>query len=127
AARALLGDVMAARGSRRAGRAGLSGEAGAAADERGRGGVVGLRHLLRIVAEHRRWVTAGIALTLAGLALGMAQPLLVQRIIESATRGPIEWGAIAVLISLALGQAVVGVMSRYVLAKTSESVVLRTR
>src|SRR5713226_9292169 len=101
--------MRAARLNRRLGRARLEDDAGSGAgDPTRRRPTAGPRQLVSVLAGHRRWVTAGIALTLAGLALGMLQPLLVQNIIESATRGPIAWATIAVLIGLSLGQAGIG-------------------
>ncbi|MDP8960440.1 MAG: ABC transporter ATP-binding protein/permease, partial [Actinomycetota bacterium] len=87
----------------------------------------GLRDVLRIVREHGSWVTAAVMLTLAGSALGLVQPLLVKKVIDSAGAGPILRSFIVLLIALFVGQALVQAVARYVLARTSEGIVLGIR
>jgi ABC-type multidrug transport system fused ATPase/permease subunit len=60
-------------------------------------------------------------------ALGMAQPLLVKQVIEAAAAEPIAWNLIILLIGLFAGQAFVQAVARYVLARTSEGIVLTVR
>ncbi len=57
---------------------------------------------------------------------GLAQPLLVKQVIDRAATGVI-WTSIAVLIALFAGQALVQATARYVLARTSEGIVLGIR
>ena len=92
-----------------------------------RGSRVGLRDLLRLMRGHGRAIAAAVTLTLAASALGVVQPLLVKEVIDSATRGPVLWNIILLLIALFVGQALVQAVGRYVLARTSEGVVLGIR
>ena len=85
-----------------------------------------VRDVWHIVRAHRRWITVAVALTLTGSALGLAQPLLVKQVIDLAATG-IAWTSIAVLIALFAGQALVQAIARYVLARTSEGIVLGIR
>lgn len=87
----------------------------------------GLRDVLRIVREHHSWITAAVTLTLAASALGLVQPLLVKQVIESAGSGPIVRSTIVLLIALFVGQALIQAVVRYVLAQTSEGIVLGIR
>jgi ABC-type multidrug transport system fused ATPase/permease subunit len=85
------------------------------------------RDLLRIVRGQRRWIATAAAMTLAASALGLVQPLLVKQVIESAGAGRILWNTVVLLIALFAGQALVEAVARYVLARTSEGVVLGIR
>lgn len=86
-----------------------------------------VRDVWRIVRAHRRWITVAVALMLAGTALGLAQPLLVKQVIDSAGTGSTIWNTIVMLIALFAGQALVQAVARYVLARTSEGVILGIR
>ncbi|MBA9002906.1 ABC transporter ATP-binding protein [Thermomonospora cellulosilytica] len=83
--------------------------------------------LLSLVARHRGPVAAGAVLTLAASAFGLAQPLLVRRVIEDAGTGRTAWGALAALVALFLAQALAAGLRRYTLACTGEGVVLAVR
>ncbi|MBC2907665.1 ABC transporter ATP-binding protein [Streptomyces cupreus] len=85
------------------------------------------RDILRELRDHRRWVLLAGALTLAGSALGLAQPLLVKQVIDAAGSGGGGAALVIPLVGLFLGQALVEAAARYVLARTSESVVLGLR
>jgi ABC-type multidrug transport system fused ATPase/permease subunit len=99
-----------------------SGEQRTAGENRAR-----FRDVLGIVRGHRRWIVGAVTLTLAASALSMAQPLLVKQVIEAAGTGPIAWSIIALLIALFVGQAFVQGVAGYVLARTSEGIVLDIR
>jgi ABC-type multidrug transport system fused ATPase/permease subunit len=86
-----------------------------------------VRDIVRIVQPHRRWIAVAVALTLTASALGLAQPLLVKQVIDSAGTGPIRWQSIVGLIGLFTGQALVQAIARYVLARTGEGIVLGIR
>ncbi|CCK24676.1 putative ABC transporter ATP-binding protein [Streptomyces davaonensis JCM 4913] len=87
----------------------------------------GLRDVLRLMGPYRRWVLAACALTLAGAALGLAQPLLVRQVIDTAGTGTVSAALVGALVALFLGEAVVETAARYVLACTSERVTLGLR
>ncbi|HEV2069121.1 MAG TPA: ABC transporter ATP-binding protein [Acidimicrobiales bacterium] len=86
-----------------------------------------LRDVLRVVGGHRRAVTFAVVLSLVASALALAQPLLVKQVVDAGAAGPLPWQLVAVLILLFACQAVVQGISRYVLAKTSEGIVLHVR
>ncbi|MGP3980307.1 ABC transporter ATP-binding protein [Streptomyces sp. KR80] len=86
-----------------------------------------LRDIARVVGSRRRLVLFACGLTVTGSALALAQPLLVKRVIEAADTGSVGVALIALLIGLFIGQAVVEAGARYVLARTSESIVLGLR
>jgi ABC-type multidrug transport system fused ATPase/permease subunit len=86
-----------------------------------------LGEVLRLAVRHRGPLAVGVALTLLGSALGLAQPLLVKRVIEEAGAGRSAWGVLSALIGFFLAQAAADGLVRYVLARTGEGVVLDVR
>ncbi|MFI5783369.1 ABC transporter ATP-binding protein [Nocardia sp. NPDC051570] len=80
-------------------------------------------HLMR--GQHR-WIVLAVMLTLAGSALGLAQPLLVKHVIDGATTR-IPWTTVAGLIVLFVSQAFIEAVAQYVLARTGEGIVLGVR
>jgi ABC-type multidrug transport system fused ATPase/permease subunit len=86
-----------------------------------------LRDILAIVGEHRRWVALAVALTLAASALALVQPLLVKQVVEAAGTRAIPRSTIGLLIAVFVGQALLQAVVRYVLARTSEGIVLGVR
>lgn len=86
-----------------------------------------VRDVLRVIRPHRRWIAAAVVLSLLGSALGLAQPLLVMRVIAVAGAGPGAWLAIAVLVALFAGTTLVQAAAYYVLSRTGEGIVLRIR
>ncbi|CAL9363052.1 ABC transporter ATP-binding protein [Streptomyces sp. enrichment culture] len=87
----------------------------------------GLRDVLRLMGPYRRWVLAACALTLAGAALGLAQPLLVRQVIDGAGTGSVPAALVGALVALFAAEAAVETAARYVLARTSEQVTLGLR
>jgi ABC-type multidrug transport system fused ATPase/permease subunit len=87
----------------------------------------GWRDVLRIIHGHRRWFALGVLLTMAASVLGLVQPLLVRQIIHNAETGSTVWIWVAVLVILFVGQALVQVVVRCVLARTGEGIVLGIR
>lgn len=104
-----------------------------ATDSAGRGAgatggrLTGPREILRVLRGHRRWIAGAVTLTLIASALGLAQPLVVKRVIESSAAGAGVAGIVGLLIALFLAQAVVQTGAGYVLARTGEGVVLGVR
>ncbi|HVM00025.1 MAG TPA: ABC transporter ATP-binding protein [Egibacteraceae bacterium] len=88
---------------------------------------VGWRDILTVVRGHGRWVAAGVVLTVAASALSLVQPLVVKRLIDAAGTGPILWGLVGLLVVLFAGQALLQAATRYLLARTSEGIVVGLR
>ncbi|MDX6721456.1 MAG: hypothetical protein QOJ63_3710 [Solirubrobacteraceae bacterium] len=86
-----------------------------------------LRIVLRMVRGHTRWMLGAIALTLAGSAVTMVQPLVVKDLIDAARSGPVAWSGVALLAALFVVQAVVKTLARYLLMRTGERIVLDVR
>jgi ABC-type multidrug transport system fused ATPase/permease subunit len=86
-----------------------------------------VRDVVRIVRGHAREIALAVGLALTASGLRLAQPLAAKHLIDSAGREAISWATIALLLALFLGEAVVGGIGRYVLGRTSESIVLRVR
>ncbi|MGW4162863.1 ABC transporter ATP-binding protein [Streptomyces sp. NPDC004788] len=95
--------------------------------DRGGGRLTGPREILRVLRGHRRWIVGAVSLTVLASALGLAQPLVVRRVIESAGAGAAVAGPVALLVVLFLAQALVQAVAGYVLARTGEGVVLGIR
>ncbi|MEU0105750.1 MULTISPECIES: ABC transporter ATP-binding protein [unclassified Streptomyces] len=88
---------------------------------------VGPRDVLRLLRGHRRRVALAVLLTLGATGLGLAQPLLVRRVIESAASGSAIGPVVGLLVVFFLAQALVQGFAQYVLARTGEGVVLGVR
>ncbi|WP_251070011.1 hypothetical protein [Streptomyces sp. ISL-96] len=91
------------------------------------GRLTGPRQVLRVLRGHRRWIAGAVGLTLVASALGLAQPLVVRRVVESSGAGSGIVGSVGLLITLFLAQALVQAVAGYVLARTGEGVVLGIR
>ncbi|HCT78284.1 MAG TPA: ABC transporter ATP-binding protein [Micromonosporaceae bacterium] len=87
----------------------------------------GLRAMLPILVGHYRAVSVATALSLAALALALAQPLLVKKVVDNAATGGIRWTAVAAVLILFASQALVQTGARYLLARTGEGIVLSLR
>ncbi|WP_439653561.1 ABC transporter ATP-binding protein [Quadrisphaera setariae] len=87
----------------------------------------GLRTLLPHLRAHRRPLAAAAALSLVTAATGLAQPLLVRRVIEAVqVAAPVRAAVVAVVVVLVAG-SLVGAVQQYLLQRTAEGVVLATR
>jgi ABC-type multidrug transport system fused ATPase/permease subunit len=99
-----------------------------AGEQRGSGARdASFRDLLRIARGHGRWTALGMTLTVVALGMGMVQPLVVKRVIESAAQGPVALQAIALLIVLFVVQSIIEMAVRFALARTGEAMVLGIR
>ena len=87
----------------------------------------GLRALAPYLREHR-----GVLLSVAGLALigsagSLLQPLLVRRVLRAVqSRGPLA-SPVLLLLAVVVSVALLSALQRYLLQRTAEGVVLRTR
>ena len=86
-----------------------------------------VRDVLRVVGEHRRSIALAVVLAVAASVLALTQPLIVKQVVDAGAAGPLPWRLVALLVLLFASQAVVQGIGRYVLAKTSEGIVLHVR
>ncbi|MDN5893033.1 ABC transporter ATP-binding protein [Arthrobacter sp. AOP36-A1-22] len=85
------------------------------------------RALLGYLREHRGALVIVVALSILGAGLNLAQPLLVNRLIDSVGTGRPLAQLIWVLIVLVVGAGVVGAVQQFLLERTAEGVVLTAR
>ena len=85
------------------------------------------RQLLPYLAEHRGVLAVVVALSLAGAAASLAQPVLVSRLIEVVEGGQPPGAVLWVLIGLVVASALIGGLQHYLLQRTGTSVVLSAR
>ncbi|TJZ59057.1 ABC transporter ATP-binding protein [Streptomyces piniterrae] len=78
--------------------------------------------MFRLTAGHRSAMAVASVLTLAGSALGLAQPLLAKKIVDASAHGHIV-GPLLVLAALFVAEAVAGAAGRFVLERMGERVV----
>jgi ATP-binding cassette subfamily B protein len=86
-----------------------------------------LRQLLPYLADHRGMLAAAVALSLAGAAAMLAQPLLVSRLIDIVENGRAISATVALLIGLVVAAALLNGVQHYLLQRTGTSVVLSAR
>lgn len=79
--------------------------------------------LYRLTAGHRTAVAVATVLTLAGSALGLAQPLVARQAVDASGRGQVVWPLLALLGALFLVEAAIGSAGRFLLERTGEGVV----
>ncbi|MEU7596947.1 ABC transporter ATP-binding protein [Streptomyces sp. NPDC039022] len=79
--------------------------------------------MYRLTADHRPSVVVATMLTLAGSALGLAQPLVAQRIVDAHGHGPVPWPLLLALAVLFLTEAATGSVGRFVLERMGEGIV----
>ncbi|PWJ55807.1 ATP-binding cassette, subfamily B [Quadrisphaera granulorum] len=87
----------------------------------------GLRSLLPHLRDHRRPLAAAAALSLVTAAAGLAQPLLVRRVIDGVQVGASVGTAVAAVVVVLLAGSLIGAVQQYLLQRTAEGVVLATR
>ncbi|MGX1315571.1 ABC-type multidrug transport system fused ATPase/permease subunit [Streptomyces calvus] len=86
-----------------------------------------VRTLYRLTAGHRRAVAVAVVLTLAGSALGLAQPLVARDAVDASGRGQVVWPLLALLGALFVAEAVTGSVGRFLLERMGEGVVRQLR
>ena len=85
------------------------------------------KQLLPYLTEHKRILSAAIALSLVGAAASLAQPLLVGQVITVVEKGnPLGWLVVA-LVALVVGSGIISGVQHYLLQRTGTSVVLSAR
>jgi ATP-binding cassette subfamily B protein len=85
------------------------------------------RQLLPYLAEHRRVLIAVVALSLAGAAASLAQPLLVSQVIGVVERGDPLGMLVWLLVGLVVAAGLLSGLQHYLLQRTGTSVVLSAR
>ncbi|MFF7231695.1 ABC transporter transmembrane domain-containing protein [Streptomyces sioyaensis] len=79
--------------------------------------------MYRLTTGHRASVVVATVLTLAGSALGLAQPLVARNIVDASGRGRTFWPLLALLATLFVTEAATGAVGRFVLERMGEGVV----
>lgn len=90
-------------------------------------GAPGLRALSPYLREHRGALLAVAALALVGSAAALLQPLLVRRVLRAVQERGALGRPVLLLLAVVVGAALLGGVERYLLQRTAEGVVLRTR
>ncbi|OAR22604.1 ABC transporter [Streptomyces sp. ERV7] len=83
--------------------------------------------MFRLTAGHRGAMTVATGLTLAGSALGLAQPLVAKRIVDASGADGAFWSMLALLGTLFLLEAATGAIGRFLLERMGEGIVCRLR
>ncbi|QTZ94612.1 ABC transporter ATP-binding protein [Streptomyces auratus] len=79
--------------------------------------------MYRLTTGHRASVVVATVLTLAGSALGLAQPLVARNIVDAGGHGHTFWPLLALLATLFVTEAATGAVGRFVLERMGEGVV----
>ncbi|MFD5734095.1 ABC transporter ATP-binding protein [Streptomyces sioyaensis] len=79
--------------------------------------------MYRLTTGHRASVVVATVLTLAGSALGLAQPLVARNIVDASGHGRTFWPLLALLATLFVTEAATGAVGRFVLERMGEGVV----
>ncbi|QGU04910.1 Multidrug resistance ABC transporter ATP-binding/permease protein BmrA [Corynebacterium comes] len=79
-----------------------------------------------MLAHHKGVLTLAIVMSLAGSALSLAQPMVINRIISTIGEGPVAW-LVWLLVGLLLVSSVLSALRSYLLTRTAETAVLATR
>jgi ATP-binding cassette subfamily B protein/ATP-binding cassette subfamily C protein len=87
----------------------------------------GLAALLPYLRAHRGTLAVVGALSLAGAAASLGQPLLTRAVLDRLTAAHPAGGLVAVLVALVLAGAALGGLRDYLLQRTAEGLVLGTR
>ncbi len=83
--------------------------------------------LMPYLLEHKRVLSAVIALSVVGAAASLAQPLLVSQVITRVQKGDVLGSLVWVLIALVVISAVLSGIQHYLLQRTGTSVVFSAR
>ncbi len=86
-----------------------------------------LRQLLPYLTEQRGMLTAAVALSLAGAAASLAQPLLVSQVIASVQASEPLGALVWALVALVIAAGLLSGLQHYLLQRMGEGVVLSTR
>ncbi|GAA1546534.1 ABC transporter ATP-binding protein [Streptomyces albidochromogenes] len=79
--------------------------------------------MYRLTTGHRASVVVATVLTLAGSALGLAQPLVAKHVVDASGHGKVLWPLLLLLAILFVTEAATGAVGRFVLERMGEGVV----
>lgn len=79
------------------------------------------------IRRHRWRLGALVVLSLVGAGLGLAQPLLLQRMFDALTAGSVPVTAVLVLTVAVVAQALLAGVESYALARTAHDLILQLR
>jgi ATP-binding cassette subfamily B protein len=85
------------------------------------------RQLFPFLAEHRKILSIVVGLSMLGALTGLAQPLLVARVISTVEAGGELGPLVGILVGLVLATALLSGFRHYLLQRTGEGVVLSSR
>ncbi|MFI1767374.1 ABC transporter ATP-binding protein [Streptomyces sp. NPDC020800] len=88
---------------------------------------VAVATMYRLTAGHRGAVAVATVLTLAGSALGLAQPLVAKHVVDASGRGEVIWPLLGLLGALFVIEAATGAAGRFLLERMGEGVVRQLR
>ncbi|MCA1193490.1 ABC transporter ATP-binding protein [Saccharopolyspora sp. 6V] len=88
---------------------------------------VGVRDLVQVARGHQRAIALALVLSLLGAALGLVQPLLAGRAIDSFSRQQPYLPLIGLLAVVFLSEAVITALGAYALERSGEGIVLGLR
>lgn len=83
--------------------------------------------MYRLTTGHRGAIAVATVLTLAGSALGLAQPLVAKHVVDASGRGQVIWPLLALLGALFIAEAATGAAGRFILERMGEGVVRQLR
>lgn len=86
-----------------------------------------LRDLLTYLAEHRGVLIVVLAISLLGAGLNLAQPIVVNRVIDAVGAGAGFGGMVVVLVGLVIAPGITDAVQQYLLGRTAEGVVFSAR
>ncbi|WP_438803315.1 ABC transporter ATP-binding protein [Frankia gtarii] len=89
--------------------------------------VRGLAELWALLRGHRRPVMIATVLTVIGTGVGVLQPLLVMRVIDTAQAGGIPLWLVGALLGLFVGQAIIDTIGHYLLERAGQGILLSLR
>ncbi|MFF4530077.1 ABC transporter ATP-binding protein [Streptomyces sp. NPDC001407] len=82
--------------------------------------------MVRLTVGHRPAIAVACALSLAGSAMGLAQPLLARHVVDATGHGSVA-GLLLLLAGLFVAEAVTGAVGRFLLERMGEGVVRTLR
>ena len=86
-----------------------------------------LRDLLTYLAEHRGVLIVVLAISLLGAGLNLAQPIVVNRVIDAVGAEAGFGGMVVVLVGLVIAPGITDAVQQYLLGRTAEGVVFSAR
>lgn len=86
-----------------------------------------LRDLFSYLAEHRGVLIVVLAISLVGAGLSLAQPVMVNRVIDGVGAGTAIGGTVIVLVALVVAAGITEAVQQYLLGRTAEGVVFSAR